>query len=154
MSTEAATSIRTPVAATAPPTVLATPLPTAPQVPTTHPADASLPDDLDTLKRMIRELLDLLRSRDRELSGVRHRLDQLLRRLYGPKGEKFRPDQPGLFELLHEMAESAPPQPPPTEPEAARPKRKGHGRRQLPEDLRRERVEYDVPDADKFCPCC
>ena len=99
MSTEAATFPRTPIAATAP--FAAIPIPSASQLPTTILDDASLPDDLDTLKRMIRELLDLLRSRDRELSGVRHRLDQLLRRLYGPKGEKFRPDQLVLFELLN-----------------------------------------------------
>ena len=66
------------------------------------PTDSSLPDDPATLKRMILELLTQLRNRDRELSGVQHRLDQLLRRLYGPKGEKFHPDQPGLFDLLEE----------------------------------------------------
>jgi transposase len=157
MSTDAANLIAPPPAATAPPA----PTPTAPNqqpLPASIPLDAPLPDDLDTLKRMIRELLDLLRSRDRELNGVRHRLDQLLRRLYGPKGEKFRADQPSLFELLNEVAaaEAAPPQPdvPPTEPAAARPKKKGHGRRPLPNDLRRERVEHDVPEADKVCPCC
>jgi transposase len=122
---------------------------------TAIPLDATLPDDPDTLKAMIRELLDLLRSRDRELSGVQHRLDQLLRRLYGPKGEKFRPDQPGLFELLNEAEPAQPTAPPPTEPEViARPKKPGHGRRPLPADLRRERVEHDVPEADKICPCC
>jgi transposase len=127
---------------------------------TALPPDATLPNDPDTLKAMIRELLDLLRSRDRELNGVRHRLDQLLRRLYGPKGETFRPDQPGLFEFLNE-AEPVPPPPPaastptPTEPVAGtRPRKKGHGRKPLPADLRRERVEHDVPEADKVCPCC
>jgi len=137
----------------------AIPLATTPATttPATTTPDATLPDDLDTLKRMIRELLDLLRSRDRELSGVQHRLDQLLRRLYGPKGEKFRADQPGLFDLLME-AEPAPPPPPaspPTEPECvAQPRKKGHGRRPLPADLRRERVVHDVPEADKVCSCC
>src|ERR1700734_3042775 len=151
MSTDAANTPATPMAA---PTPLAAA--TAPPA-TAIPPDATLPDDPDTLKAMIRELLDLLRSRDRELSGVQHRLDQLLRRLYGPKGEKFRPDQPGLFELLNE-AEPAQPQPtapPPTEPEVvARPRKPGHGRRPLPADLRRERVEHDVPEADKVCSCC
>src|SRR5271154_4587714 len=106
MSLDAATRTAPSVASTATPSA----------APSTLPVDASLPDDPDTLKRMIRELLDLLRSRNRELNGVRHRLDQLLRRLYGPKGEKFRPDQPSLFELLNDLAaaeavESAPPPP-------------------------------------------
>jgi transposase len=110
---------------------------------------------------MIRELLDLLKVEKHRSEGLQHRLDQLLRRLYGPKGEKFRADQPSLFELLNEVAaaeaaEPAPPQStaPPTEPAAARPKKKGHGRRSLPKDLRRERIEYDVPEAEKVCPCC
>ncbi|MDB5311550.1 MAG: Transposase family protein [Gemmataceae bacterium] len=156
-------SMSTGVVDTTAPPAPATPAPTPatpPPAPSALPPDARLPDDLDTLKRMVRELLDQLRSRDRELSGVRHRLDQLLRRLYGPKGETFRPDQPGLFELLDEAAAEtagpAAPQPatPPAEPMPTRSKRTGHGRRPLPEDLRRERVVYDVPDADKVCPCC
>jgi transposase len=126
---------------------------------TAIPPDATLPDDPDTLKAMIRELLGLLHSRDRQLSGVQHRLDQLLRRLYGPKSEAFRPDQPGLFEFLNED-EPVPPQPAdstpsPTEPAVVtRPRKKGHGRRPLPADLRRQRVEHDVPEADKLCQCC
>ena len=33
-------------------------------------------------------------------------------------------------------------------------KKKGHGRRSLPKDLRRERIENDVSEAEKVCPCC
>jgi transposase len=156
MSMDAATLTAPSAAATAPPAPTLIP----PSPPTSQP-NASLPDDLDTLKRMIRELLDLLKVEKHRSEGLQHRLDQLLRRLYGPKGEKFRADQPSLFELLNEVAaaeaaEPAPPQStaPPTEPAAARPKKKGHGRRSLPKDLRRERIEYDVPEAEKVCPCC
>jgi transposase len=157
MSMDAATLTAPPAAATAPPAPTLIP----PTPPTSQP-NASLPDDLDTLKRMIRELLELLKVEKHRSEGLQHRLDQLLRRLYGPKGEKFRADQPSLFELLNEVvaaeaAEPAPPQstaPPSTEPAATRPKKKGHGRRSLPKDLRRERIEYDVPEAEKTCPCC
>lgn len=156
MSTDAGNSTAPPIAASRAST------PSCPQpVLATTPAESHLPDDPDTLKRMIRELLDLLRSRDRELDGVRHRLDQLLRRLYGPKGEKFRPDQPGLFDLLNEIAAAETTEPasaqsaePAVEESALQAKRKGHGRRPLPRDLRRERVVYDVPETDKVCPCC
>ena len=41
-----------------------------------------------------------------------------------------------------------------TEPVAARSKKKGHGRKPLPADLRRERVVHDLPEAEKTCPCC
>jgi transposase len=121
------------------------------------PLDAPLPDDLETLKRMIRELLVLLRERDRNLSGVQHRLDQLLRRLYGPKSEKFNASQPNLFELLGGLdAEPAAAPAPATASAApaAAVKKKGHGRKPIPADLRRERIEHDVSEAEKICSCC
>jgi transposase len=114
-------------------------------------SDTTLPDDPDTLKGMIRELLVLLKDRESELDGVRHRLDQLLRRLYGPKSERHRPDQPTLFDDPDE----APSEPEPVD--AASPstrRRAGHGRRRLPADLKRERVVHDLPDVEKICPCC
>src|SRR5687767_7134485 len=93
---------------------------------------AALPEDLATCQAMIRELLTLLKDRDRELDGVRQRLDQLLRRLYGPKSERSRSDQPGLFDDPDEPAPTSPTptEPPATEPAAA--KRGRHGRRRLP----------------------
>lgn len=115
------------------------------------PDESTLPDDPEALKGMIRELLALLQTRDQELDGVRQRLDQLLRRLYGPKGEHFRPDQPVLFDGGAEPAS------PPTNTPAAEPVvriRSGHGRRKLPANLPRERIVHDVADAEKTCPCC
>lgn len=114
------------------------------------PDESTLPDDPETLKGMIRELLALLHNKDLELSGVQQRLDQLLRRLYGPKAEHFRPDQPSLFDG---SAEPAPmPTPAPSAPVVRT--RPGHGRRRLPADLVREPVVHDVPEAEKVCPCC
>jgi transposase len=120
------------------------------------PDDAALPDDPDTLKRMIRELLEMLKGTRHELDGVRQRLDQLLRRLYGPKGERFRADQPALFDLLSAAEPASAPEPPPAETESAAPapKKKGHGRRRLPADLPRERIVHDVSESEKVCPCC
>jgi transposase len=121
------------------------------------PDDGTLPDDPETLKGMIRELLAILHNKDRELSGVQQRLDQLLRRLYGPKAERFRPDQPSLFELLTEATSPTAPTPivpAPAEPEPAVRAKKGHGRQRLPADLKRERVVHDLPEAEKICPCC
>ena len=104
---------------------------------------------------MIRELLAMLHNRDQELSGVQQRLDRLLRRLYGPKGEHFRPDQPSLFEGAAEPAPAPSSVPVPVEPEpVTSAKKKGHGRRRLPADLNRERVVHDVSEAEKVCPCC
>src|SRR5262245_62048951 len=104
-----------------------------------------LPDDAPTLKRMVGELLDTLRDQRRENEQLRSRLDQLLRRIYRPRSERINPDQPLLFDAG--PGEGAPTAVPPIEP-AVQPQRNGrHGRRKLPTDLPRERVEYDLTEA-------
>jgi transposase len=60
-------------------------------------ATASLPDDPVILQQMVRELLDVLRQTRHENEQLQHRLDLLLRRLYGPRTERFDPNQPLLF---------------------------------------------------------
>jgi hypothetical protein len=56
-----------------------------------------LPDDPAMLKRMVVELLASLHERQRDNDALRHRLDLLRRRLYGPRGDRFDPDQRLLF---------------------------------------------------------
>lgn len=122
------------------------------------PSPEHLPDDPAVLKQMILELLATLHHRDRELDGVRHRLDQLLRRLYGPRGERFDPNQPLLFGAL---AEEQPPAsdasaasaPPTAEPDR-KPKPAPHGRRTLPAHLPRQRRDYELSLAERLCATC
>ena len=120
-----------------------------------------LPDDPAVLKRMIIELLDALKKEQHEREGLQHRLDLLLRRLYGPKAERFDPHQPWLFpELAADaatntaVAESAEPAVENQADEAVKAKRKGHGRKPLPKNLPRRRLEHTVPEAQRLCPCC
>jgi len=108
---------------------------------------------------MIAELVDALQKSQRECLGLQQRLDQLLRRLYGPKAERFDPQQPWL---IPELAESNTPAPAPDpgpesaagEEAGAKGKRPGHGRRKLPADLPRRRVEHALPEAQRVCPDC
>src|SRR5262245_31112807 len=72
-----------------------------------------LPDDTATLKRMVLELLASLHERDRDLEGLRHRINLLLRRLYGPRSERLDPHQLLLFA---EMAAGQDTAPAPAEP--------------------------------------
>src|SRR4051812_48846347 len=53
----------------------------------------ALPDDPVVLKRMLEELLVALQQRDRELHQLQARLDQVLRRLFGPRAERLDPSQ-------------------------------------------------------------
>lgn len=107
-----------------------------------------------------------------KLAGLRQQLARLLRKQYGPQKERIDPDQLTLFsteqleELVKELEQgvtdsvstddgscadngdgeaSSPPQ---------KAKRKGHGRRPLPEHLPREEVFHELSDEERTCPCC
>jgi transposase len=118
------------------------------------PLNVPLPDDLLVCQGMIRELLQKLQQSNHELAGVTHRLDLLLKRLYGPKGERFDPSQPTLFDDCPSPPTPEPSEPPPEEPQTPRQKKKGHGRKKLPDHLTRKRREHDLSEAEKICPCC
>lgn len=116
--------------------------------------ETALPDDPVILKQMIIELLATLKSERRERDQIASRLDLLLRRLYGPKSEKIDPNQLLLFDEPPEIfAAATEPKPAVTEEKPAD-KRKGHGRKSLPKQLPRVRVERDVPEAERCCPGC
>jgi transposase len=92
--------------------------------------------------------------RDRDNEALRHRLDLLLRRLYGPRGERIDRNQRLLFA---EMAAGQDAAPVPTEPAAAaQPKRRcrPHGRRRLPDHLPREPRHHELSQAERVCPDC
>lgn len=120
---------------------------------------AALPDDVPTLHAMIRELLDALHKSQHEREGIQQRLDLLLRKLYGPKAERFNPDQPWLLpELAVEpptekpLSEETPNEETPTN--GNKKKRNGGGRKKLPENLPRIRIEHTLAEAERICPCC
>ena len=75
--------------------------PTGPAPTDSPPTTAGhLPDDPSTLKRMVLELLASLHERDRDIEALWHRLNLLLRRLDGPRGERIDPNQLLLFAEL------------------------------------------------------
>jgi transposase len=114
---------------------------------------AQLPDDPALLKAMLAEVLAALRTSRQEGDRLRERLDQLLRRLYGPRSERLNPDQLLLFAEPPAGDEMTPP--PPTDPgEAAKSRRKGHGRQQLPRHLPRDRRVYELSEAERLCHGC
>jgi transposase len=129
--------------------------PSASPTPTTPP----LPNDIATLHAMIAELLAALKKEQREREGLQQRIDQLLRRLYGPKAERFDPNQPWL---IPEMAQAEADRGAAASMAAdagaasatAKPKAPGHGRKPLPADLPRRRVEHVLPEAQRLCPDC
>jgi transposase len=115
-----------------------------------------LPDDLGTLKRMVLELLASLQERQRDYEALRHQIDLLLRRLYGPRGERFDPNQPLLFAEMVPSQDEAEAAAPTESAAAAEPKRRcqPHGRRRMPENLPREPRHYELSEAERLCPSC
>ena len=118
---------------------------------------ATLPDDPVILQQMVLELLVALRDERRENEQLQHRLDLLLRRLYGPRTERSDPNQPLLipdaFEpLAPEPGDAASPQPEPDNGPAK--KARPHGRKALPKNLRRVPRVYELTEAERRCPEC
>jgi transposase len=117
----------------------------------------SLPDDLSISHEIILQQHEQLVSSQRKIEQLEHRLDLLLRRIYGPRSERlFDPNQLALFEVLGQdlpaaVVSSAPVEAEPAEKSAS--KAKGHGRRQFPKNLERRRIVLDIPEAERTCPC-
>ena len=81
-----------------------------------HPASVplALPDDVSLCHQMILELLTTQQRSQRTITGLQQQLEQLLRRLYGPRGEKFDPQAYALFPELKALLDqptAAPAQP-------------------------------------------
>ena len=113
--------------------------------------EANLPDDLAVCHGMIRELLATLDEQRRRHEQLEHRLDQLLKRIYGPRADRVNPEQGTLFDDFPTPTpdEPTPVETPTAETPATTAKSKGHGRRELPKDLQRVRETIDIPEADK-----
>jgi len=110
-----------------------------------------LPVDVDQCQAMILELVQELDRKDRRLLGMQHMLEKLLRWRYGAKRERIDEKQLYLFaaEVLAAAEKEAR-----TEETGERPPRPGHGRKPLPRQLERRRVEHDLGPEERICPEC
>jgi transposase len=123
-----------------------------------------LPNDIDTLKQLVldthRQVVDRdeqiarrdeqLAEQEAELKALQSQLAYFKHKLFGRRSEKIDPQQLLLFKELQaridELQENLEQQ------EITYKRRKGHGRRPLPDDLPTEDVEYPPEHTD--CPCC
>jgi transposase len=118
---------------------------------------ATLPDDPGLLKQVITELHQELQESYRRQEQLQHQIDVLARRLFGRSSERLDPNQlllvlgeiEGLGGALIAEEPEEPDEPPPSGP-----RRQGHGRRRLPEDLPRKRVEHEPSEAERQCRGC
>jgi transposase len=125
--------------------------PAAGQPPTTA---EHLPDDVATLKHMVLELLASLHERDCSIESYRHRIDLLLRRLYGPRGERLDPTQLLLFAEMAAGQDVTPAPPEPAPASESQRRCRPHGRRRMPDHLPREPRHHELSEAERTCPAC
>jgi len=105
---------------------------------------AALPNELDACHELIRSLLD-------ENAALSHRLQYLIHQRFGQSAETVSRDQLMLF--AREILEGGEADVPPA-PEIVVKQHNRNGRRKLPANLPRIRVEHDVPECEKSCPDC
>ena len=116
-----------------------------------------LPEDASALRQMVIGLLEEAEQRERTLRQLQHWLEQLLRARYGPRRERVDEHQLFLFAaaILAPGGKTPPAsegsEPPPSKSASPRP---GHGRGALPKSLQRQRVVYDLGEAQRQCPEC
>ncbi|WP_291169179.1 IS66 family transposase [Gimesia sp.] len=116
---------------------------------------SSLPNDVQSCHDMIHQLGETVGEQQREVEQLKHFIDRLLRQRFGARSEKIAPNQMSLFDEPETAEEAADPEddePPPMVVSAHR--RRGGGRNKLPDHLPRERVEHDLTESEKRCPCC
>ncbi len=110
-----------------------------------------LPTDVATLQQMVREMLGTVAELRKHIGKQDEQIQHLTRMLFGRRSERLQ--GPTLFDACTVPEPAAVPEPPPVEEEVVV-KKKGHGRRPKPKNLPRERVELDLTQAEKACPCC
>ncbi len=118
---------------------------------------SELPNDIDALKHLVikthEKVVDQekqLTDRDSRIKELQEQLAFLKHKLFGRKGEKINPAQLSLFNELTAQVEQL--QSEAEQEEITYSRRKGHGRKSLPEDLPTEDVVYPPESTD--CPCC
>ncbi len=116
-----------------------------------------LPDDVGALKSIIGEKSAQLRERDLRIAVLEEQLRLAAHKRYGASSEKSASDQLGLFNEAESLVgapaadeDTSPANDAITIPEHTRTK---GGRKPFPSDLPRERVEHDLAEAEKMCPC-
>lgn len=110
--------------------------------------------DLKFKDEQIEELLRQNQQLDRQAEQLRQQIALLQRRIYGPRSEKYHPDQLFLEAVLKEGESERPAEEEPTVAVKATVRRKArpHGRLKIPEHFERVDELLDLPEAQKRDP--
>jgi transposase len=124
----------------------------------------TLPDDPQLLKQLLMQREAIIEQIKQEAASrieameEKHRAEiaAVLRRFYGPKNERFDPRQLLLFGVHVDTVplDTAAVEEAAGEKLVNRRVRHKHGRGKLPDHLPRIKIEHDLTDEEKKCPCC
>ena len=97
---------------------------------------------------------ETVREQQQLIEKLRHQLDLFKRQVFGQRRERFieDPRQLKLFEVGSPEDDSL--QEDPEESSEPPAKRRGHGRRRFPDELRREIIKYELTPEELPCPGC
>lgn len=119
----------------------------------------TLPKDVDGLRKIVLDLCEQLRHESSEKDKYRSLLRELLDAQRNRKSEQLSQEQLALFEALWKASDPEEEDSEPAaeqeqnEPEKPQAKKRS-GRQPLAQDLIRERIVHDLPEAEKHCGCC
>lgn len=121
---------------------------------------------------------DTIEKQLKKLESLQRQVARLLRRQYGPQKERIDPNQLTLFtveeleQLVAELeqgkvdsvstddgsasdtSDGATDDDSTDDPSKPKPKRRGHGRRPIPDSIPREPVIHQLTNEERICPCC
>lgn len=109
------------------------------------------PEAFALLQEQLAQTTKLAQSWQQKAEGLQHQIEQLLRRLYGPRSERLDPNQMFLDPIL-QAAQAEPVVEPVAEitvKATVRKKARPHGRAIIPEHLERVEVVHDLPEEQK-----
>jgi transposase len=127
-----------------------------------HPA--SIPDDLAACQELLRQRAETIEQQSETITDQQQRIDKLQHELalfkryfFGQRRERFvdDPRQKKLFEIDQQLLEEAAlPNEEGAGKKSPRKRRRGHGRRRLPDFLPRREKTHELTEEERRCPCC
>ena len=126
-----------------------------------HLTRANWSSIFSTLHAMVLQLLSDVNEKNRQIDDLQNQLEWFKRHVFGRRSEKIAPNQLTLFQGMtadqcegEEQGIASEESNQGLTDSSGKPRTHLNGRRPLPEDLPRERIEYHPPQEDLICSCC